>query len=339
MSRDFGFNRKDVLVIPTNQEVLPRVDSLKASLKGLSGILNVASASVLPIKTSNERAVIPEGMGREEALTMDVFDVGYDFTEVLDIRVTQGRSFSRDYADETELIINQTALKQLGWTEPLGKRLTLGEESGAVVGVVRDFQFRNMITQTPPTVLVLKPGQSRYLFVRIDPTHTAASLMPLIKDRWDALAPGIPLESFLLEHYFADAYADINHAGLMMRAVGVGSILFSCLGMLGLVSFVLSKKTKEIGIRKTMGASAGSIFKKLMREFVMLVVLANLIAQPLAYILLTRFMQTGYAFSADISLAGFLLVAALSILFTGLVIFHQVSKAARQNPVHSLRYE
>ncbi len=339
LNKDFGFDRKNVLVIPTSQEVLPRTDPLKASLKSLSGVSNVTSASFLPVKTSNERSVVPEGLGREEALAMDVLDVGYDFTEALGIRVTQGRSFSRDYAAGTELIINQTALKQLGWTQPLGKRLTLGEESGAVVGVVRDFQFRNMITQTPPTVLVLKPEQSGYLFVRLDPAHTAASLLPLIKDRWDALAPGIPLESFLLEHYFADAYADINNAGQMMRAVGVGSILFSCLGMLGLVSFVLSKRTKEIGIRKTMGASAGLIFNRLMREFVLLVVLANLIAQPLAYILLTKFMQTGYAFSADISLAGFLLVAALSILVTGLVIFHQVSKAARQNPVRSLRYE
>ena len=339
MSRDFGFDRKNVLVIPTNQEILPRIDSLKESLKGVSGILNAASASILPVKTSNERAVIPEGMGREEALTMDVFSVGYDFAEVLGIRVTQGRSFSRDFAEGTELIINQTALKQLGWTQPLGKRLTWGEESGVVVGAVRDFHFRNMIVQTPPTVLVLRPEQSRYLFVRLDPSRAAASLMPFIRDRWDALAPGIPLESFLLEHSFAAAYGDISHAGLMMQAIGVGSILFSCLGMLGLVSFVLRGKTKEIGIRKTMGASAGLIFKRVMREFVVLVVLANLIALPLAYILLTKLMRTGYAFRAEIILAGFILVAFLSILVTGLAIFQEVWKAARQNPVHSLRYE
>jgi putative ABC transport system permease protein len=163
--------------------------------------------------------------------------------------------------------------------------------------------------------------------------------MPFIKERWDAIVPDIPLESFLLEHAFAAAYQDISRASQMSGAIGFGTILFSCLGMLGLVSFVLRKKTREIGIRKTLGASVGRIFREQMREFVLLVILANLIAQPLGYVMLGKLMRTGYAFSADIDLTGFLLVAVLSSLVAGLAIFLHVSKAARQNPVHSLRYE
>ncbi|MDH4196244.1 MAG: ABC transporter permease [Candidatus Aminicenantes bacterium] len=339
LKQDFGFNRRNVLVIPVNEEILPRLDSLRESLKVQPGILGTASASVLPIKVSAELAVIPEGLGRESALAMDVFGVDHDFIGLMGIRVEGGRSFSRDFNDEASLVINQTALKRLGWDDPLGRRLVVGETAGTVVGVVRDFQFRNMIFPTPPTVLVLRPDRSRYLFVRLDPSRPAASLMPAISAAWDAVVPNIPLESFLLEHAFADAYGDIGKASQASQAIGFGTILFSCLGMLGLVSFVLRRKTKEIGIRKTMGASAGRIFLKVMREFVLLVVLANVVTLPLAYVLLNKLIRTGYAFSTKINLAGFLLVAVLSILGVGLAILNLVLAAARQNPVHSLRYE
>ena len=339
LEQDFGFNRRNVLVIPVGQEILPRIDALQESLKDRPGVLGVASASVLPIKVASERAVVPEGMGREAALSMDVFGVGYDFIELLGIRVDQGRSFSRDFSAGTSLVINQTALKRLGWDEPLGKSLVIGGESGTVAGVVRDFQFRNMVFPTPPTVFVLRPDAARYLFVRLDPSRPAASLMPAISASWEAVAPDIPLDSFLLENAFAEAYGDISKASKMIRAIGIWTIVFSCLGMLGLASFVVKRKTKEIGIRKTMGASAGRIFLKMMREFVLLVVLANVVTLPLAYVLLNKLMQTGYAFSTEIDLTGFLLVAVLSVMGVGLAILNLVLSAARQNPAHSLRYE
>jgi putative ABC transport system permease protein len=339
LKQDFGFNRRNVLVIPVNEEIQPRIEALRESLNAQPGVLGTASASVLPIKVGAESPVIPEGLGREAALTMDVFGVGHDFIELMGIRVERGRSFSRAFNDEASLVINRTALARLGWDDPLGKRLVVGETAGTVVGVVRDFQFRNMIFPTPPTVFALRPDRSRYLYVRLDPTLPPASLMPAIGASWDAVVPNLPLESFLLEHAFAEAYRDIGNASRMSRAIGVGTILFSCLGMLGLVSFVLRRKTKEIGIRKTMGASAGRIFLKMMREFVLLVVLANLVTLPLAYVLLNKLIRTGYAFSPAIDLTGFLLVAVLSILGVGLAILNLVAAAARQNPVRSLRYE
>jgi len=337
---DLGFDRSRVLVIPISDESRALLGPLQDSLRRQPGIISVSSAAFLPVKAGGQTRVLPEGADARDPWLMDAFPVDYGFLETLNIGLKTGRYFSPDQVDERKncFILNATAIRQLGWTDPLGKTLTIGNKTGPVIGVVPDFHFANLIFPIPPTVLMLSPESNRYLFIKYAVSSSAASIRSLVGKLWDAQAPWVPFESRQLDDVFDEAYGDMKKAGLMFGVVGLFTILFSCLGMLGLVSFILNAKTKEIGIRKVLGASVLRILRQLLTEFVSLVAIADAVGIVAAGLIWSRVFRL-YAYSSKIQWGAYFLMALLSLLVVGAAIFSKTWSSARRNPVESLKYE
>jgi len=337
---DLGFTRTRVLVVPVSDESRALLGPLQDSLRSQPGIISVSGAAFLPVKAGGQMRVLPEGADSRDTWLMDVFPVDYGFIETMNIGLQTGRDFSPDQADtgKNRFILNATAVRQLGWTDPIGKTLTIENTTGTVIGVAHDFHFGNLIFRIPPTVLTLSPESNRYLFIKYAGSAAAASIRSLAGKLWDAQAPWIPFESYRLEDVFDEAYGDMKNVSLMFGAVGLFTILFSCMGMLGLVSFIMNAKTKEIGIRKVLGASAMRILRQLLREFVSLVAIADAVGIAAACLIWTRVFRF-YAYSSTIQWGAYFLMALLSLLVVGAAIFSKTWSAARQNPVESLKHE
>jgi putative ABC transport system permease protein len=316
------------------------MEPLRNTLLRQPGILSISGAAFLPYKTGGEIRVRPDGTDERDAWAMDVFTVDYGFLETMAIGLQAGRSFSADFADEgkNRFLLNTTAVRQLGWTDPIGKPLTVGDQTGTVIGVVRDFHFRNLVFPLAPSVVRLNPDWNRYLFIKYDDPSRADSIRALIGKSWEARAPLIPFEASRLETMFAEAYGDIRKVSRMFGLIGLFTILFSSVGMLGLAAFILNAKTKEIGIRKVLGASAGRVLRQLLAEFISPVVIADIIAIVAAGLIWSRVFGL-YAYSAKIPYDAFFLMALSSILVVLAAIFTKTWSAARRNPAESMKYE
>ncbi len=340
LAQDLGFDRRDILVVPVSEELRTLLEPLKNTLRRQPGILAVSGAVLLPYKAGSEIRVRPDGTDEQNAWLMDEVPVDYDFLETMNIKLQTGRSFSLEHEDagKNRFVLNAMAVRQLGWNDPIGKPLTVGNQRGTVIGVVRDFHFRNLVFRIRPTVVMLSPESNRYIFVKYADPSREASVRSIVRKAWEAQAPWIPFEASRLSDLFDDAYGDMKKVSQMFGLMGLFTVLFSCLGMLGLVSFILNAKTKEIGIRKVVGASASRILRKLLIEFVSLVAIAAAIGIAAADVIWGRVFKL-YAYSVKIPLGAYLLMALLSLLIVGTVIFSKAWNAARRNPVESLKYE
>jgi putative ABC transport system permease protein len=340
IEQDLGFSRANVLVVPIGRESRALIGPLRDTLRRQPGISSVSGASFLPVKAGGRARVLPEGASAQDAGLMDALSVDEGFLETMGVGLQAGRYFSQDdsRSGQNRFILNAKAVRQLGWMEPLGKTLTVGSQTGTVVGVVRDFHFCNLIFPIPPTVLTLSPESNRYLFIKYAGTSREASVRSIVEKAWEAHAPLVPFEAWRLDNVFNEAYGDINNVSLMFGAIGLFTILFSCLGMLGLVSFILDSKTKEIGIRKVLGAGPARILGQLMKEFISLVAIADAVGIAAACGIWSRVFRL-YAYSANVQMGFYLATALLSLLVVAAAILSKVVSAARRNPVESLKYE
>jgi len=339
-TRDLGFNRRNVLTVSLEAESRPLIGPLRDALRRRPDIKAVGGASMLPVKAGGQSRVFPEGGNAREPWLMDDFSVDVGFVEALGLGLRDGRAFTMEDAGtgEARWILNETAVRRLGWTDPVGRRLTVDDRTGTVVGVVRDFHFTNLVFRIPPTVLRLNPNADRYLYIAAAGSGPSSELRALVEREWDALAPNLPFEARMLDFAFDEAYKDMGNVSLMLRVIGFFTIAFSCLGMIGLVSFILNARMKDIGVRKVLGASAGRIMKKLMTEFLSLVLIAAGIAMIGALLVWPR-VWVLYAYSSTVPVPAYLLMTLLSLLIVGGSILGKTWSVARRNPADVLKYE
>ncbi|MBN1938204.1 MAG: ABC transporter permease [Candidatus Aminicenantes bacterium] len=340
LEKDLGFDRSRLLVVPVGDESRPVIGPLREALLREPGIESVAGASFIPVKARARTRVLPEGATAGESRSMDAFSVDYDFLETMSIIPQAGRTFRREHSDAgaDRWILNATAARELGWADPIGARLTVGGRTGTVIGVVGDFHFENLIFRIPPTVVLLEPDANRYLFIKHAASLTPEAARSAVEKAWEALAPHLPFEARPLDVVFSEYYGDIRNVSLMFGAIGSFTIVFSCIGMLGLVLFILNSRTKEIGIRKVLGASAPKILTRLLSEFIFLAAVADAIALVGACFLWPKVFAS-YAYSSKIPLAAYLLMSAASLAIVGFTILGKTWSAARANPINSLKYE
>jgi putative ABC transport system permease protein len=187
-------------------------------------------------------------------------------------------------------------------------------------------------------VVLLEPEATRYLFIRYTGSRPDSAVRSLVEDIWNVQMPHIPFETSRLDHIFEQAYGDMRNVSLIFGAIGYFTILFSCLGMLGLVSFILNAKTKEIGIRKVLGASAPRILKTLMMEFVSLVAIADVVGIAAACLVWPKLWAL-YAYQSMVPLWAYLLISLMSLAIAGAAILSKTLSAARRNPVEALKFE
>ncbi len=264
---------------------------------------------------------------------------GYDFTKTMDIKMLQGRDFSKDFAtDSVGYILNEEALKKIGYKDPIGKPLTFWGRKGAIIGVMQNFHFNSLHQPVQPMILRLGEEETYgTALVRIEAGKTKdalAGLATICKN----LNPKFPFTYQFSDEEYSKLYKSEQVVSRLSNYFAFLAIFISCLGLLGLVIFTSQQRTKEIGIRKVLGASVGSLFGLLSKEFLVLVFIAMVIASPLAWFTMSKWLHN-YAYRITISWWMFLVAGCLAILIALLTVSFQAVKAALSNPVKSLRTE
>lgn len=345
-SGNMGYGRDEVLVIdvrdPKLQEnFLPLKNRILQNPK----ILGAASSWNLPSDIN------PLLGARVQAGTLpapqNLFSsyytvVGQNFLDLYGITLLAGRNFSEKNALESEeaVIINETAAKELGWKDPLGKMYQVDwwAKNGRVIGVVKDFHFQSLHRPIEALTLMFNPGGStRYLSLKVNTTDLSRTIAS-IKETVDSYMPDRPFTYFFLDDAFNDMYKTENKLGVLFRGFSALALFLSCLGLYGLASFTIERRTKEVGIRKVLGATLPGVFFLLTKEFLKWALLVNLLAWPTAFVFMNKWLQS-FAYRIHLGVETFLFSSVITVAIALLTISFQTVKAGTANPVDSLRYE
>jgi putative ABC transport system permease protein len=336
---DLGFNRTGIIAVNIPSQAYDKLELLKKELVGHSDIVSVSGAASIPIEWNPEQLVVPEGVEEEDAWTMNTYAVDYGFTEMLNIPIKQGRSFSRNYKDSNNVLINVKAVEQLQWENPLGKQLVIGDKKTQVIGVIEDFHFKSLyLEEISPSLLYLSEEGLNYMYVKVASYEKVKSGIEYVKKQWGTILPDIPFEHQTLDGAFDDVSRG-DRTAEMTGALGLMAIFLSCLGLYGLSSYSVERRIKEIGIRKVLGASVAGIVKMLIQDFMKLVIIANIIAIPISYFFMSKLIQFLYSYPISIGAGIFIVCATLSMIVAFLTVSSQTIKSALTNPADSLKYE
>lgn len=353
---DLGFNKEHLLVIALqNNDVRLGLESFKNELLTINGVISACGTSMVPGEMYLfNTGTYPEGASEEQMFRMDNFYVDHDFVRTFEIEVVEGRGFSKEMpTDVTDaLMINEAAVQRLGWDNPIGKKIKVllnpfddlsGYTPLRVIGVFRDIHQRSLYSVINPTfVQYIKnegpiENRARRLSVRLETTDLSGT-MARIEQKWKEVYPDYPYHSFFLDDFFDRLHGAEEKLGKIFRTFTLMAIIIGCLGLIGLASFTAEQRTKEIGIRKVLGSTVGSIVIMLCRKYIYLVIVANAVAWPIAFFAMKKWLQN-FPYSVNIGLITFILTALLSLIIALFTVGFQSIRAARKNPIESLRYE
>ena len=341
---DVGFDKNNMIVISRAQVLGQQTKAFKDELRAYSGVINASSTLAVPGGTFGQTAYQPEGGLADVSYIMAPLFADYDFVETMDIQIGEGRDFSRDFlSDSAAFIINEAAVTKLEWDQPIGQKLRfLGAQqptASEIIGVMEDWNYASLHQDVGPLVLGFLDENSpmNFLVIRIRPDDIPGSLS-FIEQKWMEFVPEQPFLYSFLEDDLNDLYNGEEQLGNIFRTFALITILIACLGLFGLASFTAQQRTKEIGIRKAMGASLGSIVYMLSKNFTTLVAIAFVVAVPVAYFGMNRWLQD-FAYRTTLSPWIFAVAGVLALIIAWLTVSYQSVKAAMTNPVNALRYE
>jgi putative ABC transport system permease protein len=347
--KELGFDKEQVLVIPDVGDVTQQsTGSIKEELSGLAGVMNVAASNTVPGRGAMMTNFVPEGFSEDESQLMRLVSVDHDFIATLGLELVAGRDFSSDLATDVEesAIINEKAAREFGWEDPLGKiikRRVIGEAGEPelvptkVIGVVKDFHLNSLHTEIEPLYMAYAIDDLNTISVRVMPDNLRETVR-LLENKWKQIAPGHLFDYYFLDQSFDDMYRAEEKLGHMALSFSLLAIFLGCVGLFGLSACTAEQRTKEIGIRKVLGASVPSILNLLSKKTVLLMMVATAIAAPVAYYALSRWLQD-FAYRTSIGWETFLSAAALALLVALATEGYHAVKAALTNPVETLRYE
>lgn len=337
-NQKLGYDREHVVVISVReQETKDKAQAIRTELLQHPEVLGVSISGGLPtnIRSRYGGAKFTKDSGEEIETSVRFDYVDYDFLDVFKIELVRGRNFSRDFGeDQKAILINEALWEKLGWADPVGKEVDVLDYT-RVIGVVKDFHFASFHTEIEPMVLAFESGGN--IAVRIQPGNVS-SRIELIRTVFENHSKSQPFDFYFLDDSFNELYQKEQRSGEIFGYFSLLAIFLACLGLLGLASFAVERRTKEIGIRKILGAPVSRILGLLTREFVRMVILANVIAWPVAYFAMRRWLDN-FAYRIDLTLGTFLLAAGAALLIAFVTISTQTLRAALSNPVDTLRYE
>jgi len=342
MSRDLGMTQENIVYHLMQQKTRGSVDVVRENLLKHPDIISVTSSSSLPLSINSWIGYIDwEGRTDGQELYPAFISVDADFVPTFGLTVVSGRNFSRFHpADAESYIINETAMRQMGIEDPIGRRITFWGHSGPVIGVVKDFTNRHMADSVAPMILTAGDwgGLNRnYLLLRIRPGNPAGAIKHF-QETWTKINPGFPAEYGFLDEAFSRMYTNERRLSSILFPFAGLAVFISCLGLVGLSLYMAEEKTKEIGIRRVLGASPWKIISVFSLNFAKLVVVANLISWPIAYAIMHGWLGD-YAYRTSINPWLFLMAGGLGLGIAFLSVGYQTFRAATANPVDSLRYE
>jgi len=339
-SANIGYDRENLIYIPLEGGLATKYALFKSQALNMPGIKQVSDMSQSPTQIVNGTGGVDwDGKDPASGIEFTHAAVGYDFMSTLHMQMIQGRDFSKNFAtDSVGYIINETALKITGYKNPIGKRFTQWGNKGSIIGVVKDFHFSSMHTAINPLVLRLDKNLSYgTALVRTAPGKTKQALASL-EEICKNLNPKFPFTYKFSDDEYAKLYSSEQVVGQLSNYFAFLAIFISCLGLLGLVMFTAQQRTKEFGIRKVLGASARSLFNLLSKEFLQLVLVAMLIATPIAWFAMNSWLQD-YVYRISISWWVFAVAGVSAMCIALITISFQAIKAALSKPVKSLRSE
>lgn len=339
-SRNLGFDRQNIVVIEKAWALGDQRESYKQELLKHPNIIGVSVSESLPGKSHDERFVFPEDRESGEQYNISLLVADHDFVETLGLEVAEGRAFDKNrLTDSSAVMINETAAELLGLSgDPIGKRIGISRNrTNPVIGVIKDYHFKSLHTEITPLVYFIGRGTMAYAVVRIR-SQGVSETMEILRNIWDRFVPNQPFHYSFLDENFAQLYAADQRTKRLFMVFSLLAILIACLGLLGLSAFIAERRTKEIGVRKVLGATVPEIFILIAGSFTKLVTVAFVVASPIAYFVMTKWLQN-FAYRIEIQLWMLALTGAMTLMVALLTVSVQAIRAALVNPVESLRYE
>jgi len=338
-NKNMGMDRENVIFLNASSDITLSQEPFSSELKNCPGVKEVTFTSNRPSEVYNTTGdPVWEGMKEGAGLDFRFLWTGHDFIKTMDMELISGRDFSREVSlDTLNYILNETAVEMMNLEEPLGKSFDFWGRKGEIIGVVKDFHYSSMHEKIDPFVILLWPENTSYALVKTMPGETKEALASL-KSVYKQFVPDYPFEYSFLDDGFERVYKSEVLIGRLANYFTVIVIFISCLGLFGLATFTAERRTKEIGVRKVLGASVTQVVGLISRDFIILVILAMVLASPIAWYLMKGWLQNFYY---RISLEPWIFAAAgmTSMGIALLTVSYQAIKAGLANPVDSLRNE
>lgn len=342
-NKNLGFDKELLVCLPIRGNMGTSFESMKAQLLQNANIKSVTAGSAMPAGPINSEwgQINWEGKDPDTVIPMNHIAVDENYLKTFGMNLVRGRDFSREFSTDTlNFILNEAAVKATGLQEPLGKKFTLLFRTGTIVGVVKNFHHYSLRRDITPLIIRNTPDRFwNFIFVRLAPNQqNMVATMNFLKSAWNDYAPQYPFEYEFLDQRINELYRTEERTGTIFRYFTILIVFIACLGLFGLASFTAERKTKEIGIRKVLGARASGIVFLLSREFTKLILFANVIAWPIAFLAMNKWLRA-FSYRTEISILAFILPGILAVIIAILTVSLQAYKAAVTNPVQSLRNE
>ncbi|MEP1140620.1 MAG: FtsX-like permease family protein, partial [Balneola sp.] len=343
LNKNLGFNKEEVIVLPArDRELASKQDILKSEILKQSGVVGAAYMSNIPGKTFG--GYYSEHIPNSESILTNAGAGDMDLVNTLGLELIAGNGFPQNpnYTKEQGYVylLNEQLAKAHGWSpeEAVGKSFNvLGNREGEVVGVIKDFNFASLREQVEPLALFVNADMYNYLLVKVAPENISNTLASL-RNVWSNIAPHRPFEYQFMDQQLDELYkSELETRNLLSLFSGL-AIFIACLGLVGLSSFIIEKRAKEIGIRKVLGASVSNIVTLLSSDFIKLVVIGFVVASPIAWFTMDKWLQN-FAFKIDITISIFIYTALVALVVTIVTVSWQSIKAALTDPVKSLKSE
>lgn len=339
-NKNLGFDKEHLIYIEIQGELKNKYELIKGEILRNRNVLSVTKASTCPNITTNHAGDLDwEGSDPNMEKHMSFISVDYDYFRTIGVKIVEGRSFSKKFpADEGEgFILNEEAVKHMKIDSPVGKFFRMWHKKGKIIGVAQNYHNQWLKSKISPQFFTIWPYFDAFILINIKSENVSETIAHIEK-ACGKFNPGYPFEYRFLDESIDSRYRAEKKFGSIFKYFTIVAIFISCLGLLGLASFTARQRTKEIGIRKVLGSPVKNIVLLISREFTILVILANIISWPLAYYYMNKWLQ-GFAYHIGLSIEIFLFAAVLAFAISLVTVSYHVIKAARANPVDSLRYE
>jgi putative ABC transport system permease protein len=338
---NLGFSKDQLMIIPINDNIIrSKLLPLKQELTVNPNILSVTETSDIPGQMIWVTSINYDGQTEQSPSTMTYLEIDKKFIDTYEVQLKEGYmpgDTTCPYSG-THYLLNESAVKKLGWADPVGKRLSCYHgKDGFVTGIIGDFHFKSLHEQIEPLFLYIREGNSKYLSVKLN-TFKISESIEFIHKLWNEIAPDSPFDYFFYDTFYDQLYKKESSFGRIMFIFSTIAILIACMGLFALAAFSSENRTKEIGIRKVNGATITEIVTMLIKEFLKWVSIAFIIATPIAWYAMHKWLQT-FAYKTELSWWTFCLAGIIALTIAVFTVSWQSLKASIKNPVESLRYE
>ena len=338
---DVGYNKEQIITLSTrDRAVSQNIDAIKTELLQYPDVSAVSTSARLP---NDIETFISRNLNKnkpDELITIFYNSADYDYIDLYDIEIVEGRNFSRDFASDANgvYLINEAAVKATEWESPIGMTFTPWDGwAGEIVGVMKDFHFHSLHSPVDPLFIYLNPRAVSKISIKINPSNIPTTI-DYVKSVMKKFSPNYPFEYSFFDEVFDKAYHTEQRIMNIFSSFAFLAIIIACLGLFGLSTYAVEQRTKEIGIRKVVGASIPGIVILLSKEFTKWVLIANIIAWPAAYVFMKNWLQD-FVYRINLGWQIFTLSAILALVISLITVSYQSIKAALANPIESLKYE